>query len=266
MGGTKTIASRDNPTFKALRLLAKDTREQARLGRTVIDGLHLVADYLGRVGMPEQLVVSESGEQHAEIRSLLAAHKDVDVLCLRDSLFGEISGVATPVGLLAVIAIPAAPTTPVGGACVLLEGIQDAGNVGTILRTAAAAGVRDIIVGPGCAGVWTPRVLRAGQGAHFALAIREIDDLATFVKGLAGLSVATLTDGGASLYDLDLSGPVAWIFGNEGAGVSPQLAAAAKTCATIPMASGSESLNVAAAAAVCLFETVRQRKRSFGEG
>jgi len=259
--GTKTVTSRDNPVFKALRLLAKDSREQARQRRTIIDGLHLVAEYRKKIGAPEQLVVSESGERDAEIQSLLAAHRDVEILCLRDALFGEISGVATPVGLLAVIAIPAAPASPVAGSCVVLEAIQDAGNVGTILRTAAAAGVRDVVAGPGCAGVWTPRVLRAAQGAHFSLAIRPGDDLPAFVAGYAGLSVATLAAGGTSLYDLDLAGPVAWIFGNEGAGVSPQLAAAASVGATIPMATESESLNVAAAAAVCLFEAVRQREK-----
>ena len=256
----KSIASRDNPSFKALRLLVKDSREQQRQQRTVLEGTHLVADYGARVGAPELLVVSESGEGHAEVQRLLAAHAGVEMLRLRDSLFGEISGVNTPVGLLAVIAVPPPAVGPLAGSAVLLEGIQDAGNVGTILRTAAAAGVRDVVLGPGCAGVWTPRVLRAAQGAHFGLALRETDDLIAAVDGFAGLSVATLASGGESLYALDLKGPVAWILGNEGAGVSPALAAAAKARATIPMAAVTESLNVAAAAAVCLFEAARQRE------
>ncbi|OHC66339.1 MAG: hypothetical protein A2045_01850 [Rhodocyclales bacterium GWA2_65_20] len=260
----KAITSRDNAAFKALRLLAKDSREQARQGRTLLDGLHLVADYRARVGLPQQLVVSESGERHPQVQALLAEHAGVDILHLRDALFTEVSGVATPVGLLAVIAISAAATAPLTNSCVLLEGIQDAGNVGAILRTAAAAGVRDIVLGPGCAGAWTPRVLRAAQGAHFGLALRERDDLAAIARDFAGLSVATLAAGGASVYGLDLAGPVAWIFGNEGAGVSAELAAAAKARATIPLASGSESLNVAAAAAVCLFEAVRQRRLGCG--
>lgn len=258
----KSITSRDNPGFKALRLLAKDTREQQRQGRTVLDGLHLVADYRARVGRPELLVVSESGEQNPDVQALLAAHEGVELLRLRDALFDEISGVATPVGLLATIVIPEAATAPITSSAVLLEGIQDAGNVGTILRSAAAAGIKDIVLGPGCAGVWTPRVLRAAQGAHFSLAIRVADDLASIAASYAGLSVATLAAAGTPLYDLDLTGPVAWIFGNEGAGVSPDLAAAAKLRTTIPMAESSESLNVAAAAAVCLFEALRQRRRA----
>ncbi|HEX8961371.1 MAG TPA: RNA methyltransferase, partial [Rhodocyclaceae bacterium] len=111
----------------------------------------------------------------------------------------------------------------------------------------------------GCAGAWTLRVLRAAQGAHFGLSIREHADLAAIVRDYPGLSVATVVGGGTSIYQLDLRGPVAWILGNEGAGVSDELAAAAKARASIPMASGSESLNVAAAAAVCLFEAQRQR-------
>jgi len=256
----KAIASRDNPTFKALRLLAKDSREQQRQQRAIIDGVHLVSEYRARVGLPQSIVVSESGERHPEVQIVLAANEGVDTLRLRDSLFAEISGTPNPVGVLATIEIPASPATPITGSCVLLEGIQDAGNVGTILRTAAAAGVRDIVLGPGCAGAWTMRVLRAAQGAHFGLAIREHEDLAAVVKSYPGLAFATVVSGGTSLYELDLRGPVAWVFGNEGAGVSETLAAAATARATIPMASGSESLNVAAAAAVCMFEALRQRK------
>lgn len=256
----KPIASRDNPSFKALRLLAKDSREQQRQRRTVLEGIHLVTDYRRRIGAPELLAVSESGAENAEVMSVLDAHAGVEVLRLRDSLFAEISGVATPVGVLAVIAVPPWATEPLAGSAVILEGIQDAGNVGTILRTAAAAGIADVVLGPGCAGAWTPRVLRAAQGAHFSLRLREADDLAAVVAAYAGLSIATVVRDGTPLYELDLRGSVAWIFGNEGAGVSPVLVAAAKQRATIPMATATESLNVAAAAAVCLFETVRQRK------
>jgi TrmH family RNA methyltransferase len=256
----KSIASRDNPGFKELRLLAKDSREQQRQRRAVIDGVHLVSEYRARVGLPELLAVSESGERHAEVQAVLAAHGGVETLRLRDALFAEISGTPNPVGVLATIVIPDEPTAPPTDSCVLLEGIQDAGNVGTILRTAAAAGVRDVLLGPGCAGAWTMRVLRAAQGAHFGLRIREHADLVAAVEQYPGIAVATVVDGGTSLYELDLRRAVAWIFGNEGAGVSPALAAAAGKCATVPMDSGSESLNVSAAAAICLFEAVRQRK------
>lgn len=254
----KFIASRDNPTFKALRALAEDAREQRRQGRTLLDGPHLVGAYLEKVGRPALLAVSESGSGNPEAQRLLAAH-DGEAISLKDSLFREISGVASPVGLLAVIAIPEAPTGPIAGSCVLLDSVQDAGNVGSILRSAAAAGIADIALGAGCAGAWTPRTLRAGQGAHFSLCIREQADLAALVGGWRGVSVATVARGGTPIHALDLSGRVAWLFGNEGAGLSPALSDAATFRAEIPMAAGAESLNVAAAAAICLFEEVRQK-------
>jgi TrmH family RNA methyltransferase len=101
--------------------------------------------------------------------------------------------------------------------------------------------------------------LRAGQGAHFSLAIREQVDLVAALAGGSVTTIATVARGGASLYELDLTGPIIWLVGNEGAGLTPELAAVAKVRATIPLANGTESLNVAAATAVCLFEAKRQR-------
>ena len=262
---TKTITSRDNPTVKALRALAADPRESRRQGRTLIDGPHLVAAYRQQCGEPEMLVVSESVGDNDEVGRLLAESSTTEALRLPDSLFRELSGVATPVGILAVIKIPEAPSGPVGGSCVVLDAVQDAGNVGAILRTAAAAGLGDIVLGPGCAGAWTPRVLRAAQGAHFSLRIREQADLATMLRGYGGISVATVARDGRPLYELDVSGAVAWIFGNEGSGLDEVLTSQATHRATIPLAAETESLNVAAAAAICLFEGVRQRNSKMGK-
>jgi RNA methyltransferase, TrmH family len=259
----KSITSRDNPRFKALHALAEDSRRQRKEGRTILDGPHLVAAHRQAGGRPELLVVSESGLSRPEAEPILASHEGVETLVLRDTLFKDLSGVASPVGVLAVIAIPAKPQGPIRGSCVLLDAIQDAGNVGTILRTAAAAGVLDVALGPGCAAAWSPRVLRAGQGAHFHLRIRDAVDLAPIIGSYGGRVVATVAGGGQSIYDLDLRGPVAWLFGNEGAGVSAGLLERVGLLARIPMAPGCESMNVAAAAAVCLFESVRQ---SFARG
>lgn len=257
----KHISSRDNPGFKALRVLAEDAREQRRTGLCLLDGSHLVAAYRDKVGLPERLVVSEHGATQPEIAALQARLAGTETWLISDRLFAELSGVATPSGILALIRIPAAPAIASGrGSCVLLDALQDAGNVGSILRSAAAAGIRDVFLGKGCAGVWTPRVLRAAQGAHFDLALREQADLAQVINDFSGLVVAATAHDAAPLYRLDLSGDVAWLFGNEGAGVSPELLRRAKLRAAIPMAPGSESLNVAAAAAVCLFEEVRQKR------
>ncbi len=257
----KHIRSRDNPGFKRLRALADDAREQRRQGLSLLDGSHLVAAYRDKVGMPECLVLSERGSAQAEIIALQARFSGTESWLVSDSLFAELSGVATPSGILALIRIPAAPETWAGRAsCVLLDALQDAGNVGSILRSAAAAGIRDVFLGKGCAGAWTPRVLRAAQGAHFDLAIREQADLVQVVENYSGSVIAATPHDAAPLYSLDLAGELAWLFGNEGAGLSPELLARARLRAAIPMAPGSESLNVAAAAAVCLFEEVRQKR------
>ncbi|TRZ94250.1 MAG: RNA methyltransferase [Rhodocyclaceae bacterium] len=256
MSDPRYISSRDNQKFKELRGLTDDPR---RHGRTVVDGIHLVSTCFARGVGIRQLLASESGQRNPEIAALLQRASGFDCMVLRDSLFREISGVGTPTGIAAVIDIPPVPEGKISGDAVLLDAVQDAGNVGAILRTAAAAGVRDVLLGPGCAGAWTPRVLRAGQGAHFSLAIREQVDLVAALGSCSGTSIATVACGGTNLYELDLAGPIAWLVGNEGAGLSAELVAAAGACATIPLAGGSESLNVAAAAAVCLFEASRQR-------
>ena len=257
MSEPRHITSRENAIFKALRALVENPRRQ---GCALIDGIHLVATCFARGINVKQLLVSESGRQNAEIVALLQGAAGIDRVILRDSLFREISGLATPTGIAAVIDIPPVAVGELSSDAVLLDAVQDAGNVGAILRTAAAAGLRDVLLGIGCAGAWAPRVLRAAQGAHFSLAIHEQADLQATLANCPSTSIATVARGGQNLHELDLTGPIIWLVGNEGAGLAPQLIAAAKIRATIPLASGTESLNVAAATAVCLFEARRQRE------
>lgn len=261
----RIITSRDNAAIKALRALVKDSREIKRQGRTLIDGPHLLECYRRRIGSPALIVVSESGSGKPEIAGLLADCPGAEVMTVADGLFRDLSGVATPVGILGVIDVPPTPDDDIRGRCVMLDAVQDAGNVGAILRTAAAAGIGDVVLGPGCAGAWTPRVLRAAQGAHFSLRLREDCALETMVRRFRGESLAAMAGQGESLFGLNLSGDIAWIFGNEGSGIAPGLAGLATRRVTIPLASSTESLNVAAAAAVCLFETKRQRDLRGGE-
>jgi TrmH family RNA methyltransferase len=259
----KQISSRDNPQFKSLRALSEDSREVRRQGRTLLDGIHLVSVCLERSIPLQQLIVSESSSSHPAIQNLLADAAAPDVIQLTDALFQGISGVASPVGIAAVMTVPAENADEISGDVVVLDAVQDAGNVGAILRTAAAAGVRHAVLGKGCAGAWLPRVLRAGQGAHFSLRICEGVDLPAWLAELPGAearSVATVARAGVEIYSTDLRSPAIWLLGNEGAGLSPQLVQMAGRRVTIPLAAETESLNVAAAAAVCLFEAVRQRR------
>lgn len=259
-GKMKKISSHENPTFKQLRLLAHSARERRKQGKTLLDGIHLVSGWVAQSGPPEWLVVSESGLRHPEIGSWLSADPRLSPLVLSDALFSEASPVDTPSGILAVIQIPKPAQRPAdAGSCVLLGAVQDSGNLGAILRTAAAAGLADVFLGPGCAQAWSPRVLRAAMGAHFKLRIHEQARLDQVIAEFRGISIATHLQASKSLYELDLRGQVAWVFGNEGKGLDDHLAGAAQHTACIPMPGQTQSLNVAAAAAICLFEEVRQK-------
>lgn len=253
----KTISSRDNLFFKQLRDLATDPRQIRKQGKTLLDGPHLVATYQQRVGSPEALIVSESGLSHPEVATLIEASTPSEIYCFRDALFREVSPSESPVGILSLIAVPA-PAAPAEGDVLLLDAIQDAGNVGTLLRSAAAFGVRTVYLGAGCAGAWTPKVLRAAQGAHFGLHLFERVDLKQVLMDFPGLRLATVVQDAESVYDLALQGPLAWLVGNEGQGVDPRLAELCDRRVTIPMANETESLNAAVAASICMAESARQ--------
>lgn len=253
----KLIQSRDNALFKQLKKLAESGRERRKSGLTLLDGVHLVQAYEEAFGPLDTLIVAESASGEAADYAAGREH-----VVLADALMRDLGLVETPSGLLAMAPIPAA-REGIRRDCdaILLDGVQDPGNLGTLLRTAAAAGIRQAVLSPGCASAWAPKVLRAGQGAHFALSIHEDVDLLTVMADYAGTTAVTCLDGATSLYEAAWSGPVAWVFGAEGQGVGRPLIEAARLRLRIPMPGDVESLNVAAAAAVCLFEAVRRRLR-----
>ncbi len=254
----KLIQSRDNAFFKALKRLAESGRERRKTGKTLLDGVHLVEAYEAAFGAVETLVVAESALAGGEVARFVEGR---DAVLLADVLMRELGLVDTPSGLLAVAVMPISiAAVDLEKEAILLDRVQDPGNVGTLLRTAAAAGIKQALLAPGCAAAWSPKVLRAGQGAHFALAIHEDADLAGFMAAYRGTTAVTCLDGSTSLYEADWQGPLAWVFGAEGQGVSPALIAAARLRIRIPMPGAVESLNVAAAAAVCLFEAVRRKQ------
>lgn len=253
----KLIQSRDNALFKQLKKLAESGRERRKSGLTLLDGVHLVQAYEEAFGRLDTLIVAESASGEAADYAAGREH-----VVLADALMRDLGLVETPSGLLAMAPIPAAREgIRRDRDAILLDGVQDPGNLGTLLRTAAAAGIRQAVLSPGCASAWAPKVLRAGQGAHFALSIHEDVDLLTVMADYAGTTAVTCLDGATSLYEAAWSGPVAWVFGAEGQGVGRQLIEAARLRVRIPMPGGVESLNVAAAAAVCLFEAVRRQLR-----
>jgi TrmH family RNA methyltransferase len=255
----KQISSAANPRYKALHRLVQSSQERRKTGLTALDGMHLAAAYREHVGLPRTIAVSRSGLAKPEVQRLLETMGGVEVLALGDALFATLSSVATPTGILAVVETPRPPAAAQNlSACVMLDNLQDPGNLGSILRSCAAAGIRHVLLSKGSVHAWSPRVLRAGMGAHFALSIHEQADLVAAAREFPGRLIATRAGTPRAVFDADLRGSVGLMFGNEGAGLSAALLAAAHEVVSIPMPGAAESLNVAAAAAICLFERVRQ--------
>jgi TrmH family RNA methyltransferase len=256
----KNVASRDNPAFKAVARLAASAAERRKRGLTVLDGAHLVASFLEAGHAVETLLVSRSALDRPEVGAIVRRVPEASVLVVPEKLFESISTVDSATGVLAAVPAPAGSAIPPDADLVLvLEDVQDPGNVGTLLRSAAAAGARHVGLTPGCAFAWSLKTVRAGMGAHFQLNIVEGFDLAAFLATFRGAAIALAGDAARSLYDLDLRGPVAILVGNEGAGLSKAARSAVRTQARIPMPGMAESLNAAVAGSLALFEAVRQR-------
>lgn len=280
----RSIQSRDNAQYKQLKQWASSAQARRKSGMTLLDGIHLCEAWLQHRGMPALCVVAESALSHPEVAALVAQCESTansnaksnsntnsnsnagaaECVLLPDALFTPLGQVEHGVGILFAVKVPdavrsghASPTLQ--NTALVLDSVQDPGNLGTILRTAAAAGVQQIFCGPGTAAAWSPKVLRAGMGAHFVLEITEDVDLAQLIQQASVPVYATQPDAEKTIYTADLRAPSAWLFGHEGQGVSEQLLALATERLAIPQSTQVESLNVAASVAICLFEQRRQQ-------
>jgi TrmH family RNA methyltransferase len=257
----KSIKSRDNPFYKEISRLAGSARQRNKSKQTLLDGAHLLAAYLDSGYRPRHILLNAAASNEKEISGLLLHVKDVPVTQLDEKLFVGLSELKTPSGIISLIDIPQpAGTIADASFLLLLEDIQDPGNLGSMLRSAAAAGCDAAFLSAGCADAWSPKVLRAAMGGHFVLRIYEQQDLMIVAKSFRGALLATGLNAAHSLYDCDLRGNVAFLVGNEGAGLSAELLKITTQKITIPMPGKVESLNAAAATAICLFEAVRQRQ------
>lgn len=258
----RRIVSASNETLKRLRTLAHDGRARAAQGLAVIEGEHLCRAWLDHGRMPVSAFVDDEAVARPDIRDCLARLEAarVEVMALPGRLLRAACSTESALPIACIVPMAAGTLeNAVGGDCVLLDGVQDPGNVGSILRTAAAAGVRHVVCGAGTASVWSPKVLRSAMGAHPVLDVVETADLGAAARQL-GVRVLG-TDGAAerTIYAADLRAPLAWVFGAEGSGLSPTMRAALSGAVSIPQSTAVESLNVAVAAAICLFEMRRQR-------
>jgi TrmH family RNA methyltransferase len=260
MPDLKRISSRDNPFFKSLLKLSSSARERSEAGQTLLDGTHLLRALLDAGGKPVHLLLNESAVQNPEIKGLLSECDAFPRTQLDDALFAQLSELKTPNGLLTLVDVPRPSALPAHSQFILLlEDIQDPGNLGSILRSAAAAGCDAVFLSTGCADAWSPKVLRAAMGGHFALNIHENSDLIAVTREFGGKLMAATLQAERSLYASNLRGKLGFAIGNEGAGLSNELQDAVQERFIIPMPGKVESLNAAAATAVCLFEAVRQR-------
>lgn len=265
------ITSHENPYVKQLVKLQQSAQFRKKSGATVLDGIHLIQSYLSAFQEPtglKSIAISESGIKNKEIKLLLnTLLQKTRVNFVADSIFKKISPVKSPTGILACITTPdvdnqSTPITHNSDFCILLESIQDPGNLGTMIRSAAAANITAIYLSKDCVDIWSPRTLRAAMGAHFFLNIYADCNLIEIANLFQGQVLATSPHSPKTLYQSNLTQPTAFIFGNEGAGLSKEILQVADEIIAIPMPGKIESLNAAATVTVCLFEKVRQDQQT----
>jgi TrmH family RNA methyltransferase len=251
------IQSRGNPLLVRIRKLLDDPAAYRKQQQIAIEGEHLCAAWLesGRGPVP-QAVVTEAGWDRPALRELAGQAEAVAVVS--GAAMAGLASLESPAAILFLVPLPERLPCSAETASVVLDRVQDPGNAGSILRSAAAFGFGQAIALQGTAGLWSPKAVRAGMGAHFRLRLVEAADLAP----LRELAIPLLGTSSHAVERVDqalLPWPCAWVFGHEGQGVSSEVQALCTTVLRIAQPGGEESLNVAAAAAVCLHESARRR-------
>lgn len=248
----KLITSKDNPRLKTIRRLNQDSQAYRKLGLVWIEGDHLCRAALARSIQPELAIFSESIWQASQFEWGQCAS---EVWVVPDDLFASLSALESPAKMGFLMALPHAPAIVPSAPTVILDRLQDAGNVGAILRCASAFGFQQVLAIKGTAGLWSSKVLRAGMGAHFGLNLMDMASLEDIQKLKVPL-LGTDVHEGPFLHQLvqqkKLPHHCAWVLGHEGQGVSSELMALVDQKVRIAQPGGEESLNVATAAAICL--------------
>ena len=256
----EVIRSAANPIVKYVRSLQRrSTRRRERA--FVVEGVRAIADALAAGAVPTHLVVREGGPDPRELG--IGPEGRVPVRVLAQPLFDALADTVHPQGVLAVFPIPELAVPPARAPLVVVvDGIRDPGNLGTLLRSAAAAGATAVYLSPGTVDPFNPKVVRAGMGAHFRLPILDLrEEVADELRATTALRAVARVGDGPPHDALDWRQPATLIVTGETGEESGLAAELATASVSIPMARGIESLNAAVAAAVILFEAARQRRR-----
>jgi len=256
----KRITSPDNPLIKALR------RVKGGAGRKafIIEGPHLIESALDASAVPLRVFFAEGFKGRGLLLRLSA--QPVEMYEIPESLIRRLSGTETPQGILAVVSLKQARLDELGpkerDLIAVSDGVSDPGNMGTLIRAADAAGADAVLALPGSCDPFMPKALRAAAGSVFNIPVVHADsgEFLMWAKKNGIRLVFTAGDAEMSVYEADLTGPLALVFGNESRGVSPGLRAASGTGLRVPIFGKAESLNVAVTAALCLYEARRQRR------
>ena len=252
------LESKDNPKIKHLRGLIEQNSYRKKQRQTVLEGTHLSLAWLEQQRTINSIFTTEAALDHPDLEKIANLYTG-HIFVLSESLYKELSTLGTTLPCLAIVDLPSSKDAlDFEADTLILENIQDPGNVGTLLRSAAAAGIKQVVCTKGSASLWSPRVLRAGMGAHFALNTYENVAIEDLLEKFKVPVYVTSSHESESLYSKDLTQPCVWVLGNEGQGVS-QYALQHAQAVTIPQPGGQESLNVAIAGSICFFEMVRQR-------
>ena len=260
----KKISSAQNPLVKKLVQLSEKQSFRNKQKMTIIEGAHLTVEWLKRFGAPDFCVISSSSKRSEEVEEIIQKCEELktETIELEAKIYSKISPVIEGLGVLFVVKIPETQGVNFCEDAIILDRVQDPGNLGTILRSAVGFGVKQIICSKGTVSAWSPKVLRAGMGAHFKLQIFENQDLSEVISKIETPIFATSLQAEKMIYDEDFTTKTTWVFGNEGTGVSSELLSKVKKQVIIPQTGEIESLNVAMAATVCLAEQARQRLKA----
>ncbi len=262
----KEISSRDNQLFRhALSLKRKKYRDQ--YGEYLVEGPNLIKEALKEGVDIRTLMLSGMAEEGGNDREIFEEESLKDRTCvLSGNLFKELSETETPQGMIAIVSKrqPEDPneTMKPGGNVIVLDRLQDPGNIGTILRTADAAGFDMACFIKGTGDPYSPKIVRSAAGSLFRLPIvyvNDNDELRELMSRNGKMIIATAMNGDKAYYEEDLSHDCAIVIGNEGNGVSEDLILRADKIIRIPMAGNTESLNAAVAAGILMYERIRRR-------